>query len=126
MTVVLAAFGVGLFMKERSSQWGLLLLLLQSCWCKRKKTGRVHIRESKSVKLATAKRIQVQETQINGALNRFNYLPAPEFLVKLKGGINSHWGYARKDVTLFNVGLPLPLPQFPICVRHMWDFKSMI
>ena len=76
--------------------------------------------------LAAGKRIQVQETQINGALNRFNYLPAPEFLVKLKGGINSHWGYARKDVTLFNVGLPLPLPQFPICVRHMWDFKSII
>ena len=79
MTVVLAAFGVGLFMKERSSQWGLLLLLLQS-WCKRKKTGRVHIRESKGVKVAAAKRIQVQETQINGALHRFNYLPAPEFL----------------------------------------------
>ena len=79
MTVVLATFGVGLFMKERSSQWGLLLLLLQS-WCKRKKTGRVHIRESKGVKVAAAKRIQVQETQINGALHRFNYLPAPEFL----------------------------------------------
>ena len=48
------------------------------------------------MKLATAKRIQVQETQINGALNRFNYLPAPEFLVKLKGGINTDLKFVKR------------------------------
>ena len=46
--------------------------------------------------LAAAKRIQVQETQINGALNRFNYLPAPEFLVKLKGGDKQPLGLCPK------------------------------